>query len=47
MSRRESRARLGRVTADEFLRVRGLRGEVAVEYGDDELRQAWQGTEIV
>jgi phosphoribosylformylglycinamidine (FGAM) synthase-like enzyme len=41
------RVRLGRVTEDGFLRVRGLRGEVAVECSVDDLRRAWQPVETV
>jgi phosphoribosylformylglycinamidine synthase len=43
----QARAHLGRVTEDKVLRVRGLRGEAAIECGIDGLRQAWQGTEVV
>jgi len=41
------RARLGRVTENGFLRVRGLRGETVIECGVDDLRRAWQSTEVV
>jgi phosphoribosylformylglycinamidine synthase II len=38
---------LGHVTEDGSLRVRGLRGETAIECGVDELRRVWQGAEVV
>jgi len=41
------RERLGRVNEDGALRVRGLRGETVVECGVDDLRRAWQSTEVV
>jgi len=40
------RARLGGVAEDGALRVRGLHGEAAIKCGVDELRRAWQGTEV-
>ena len=40
-------ARLGQVTSDPILRVRGLNNETVVECGVDELRRAWQSAEIV
>jgi len=39
--------RLGRVTSDATLCVSGLTGETAIECSVDELRRAWQGTEVV
>jgi hypothetical protein len=41
------RARLGRVTEDGFLRVRGLRGGTVIECSVDEMRRAWQSAELV
>jgi len=41
------RARLGRVTEDGALRVRGLRGEMVIECSVDDLRRVWQSAEIV
>jgi phosphoribosylformylglycinamidine synthase subunit PurSL len=40
-------ARLGRVTKDGVLRVRGLQGDVVIECPIDDLLRAWQGTEVV
>ena len=40
-------ARLGRVTENGTLRVRGLQGNVLIECSVDDLLQAWQGTEVV
>jgi phosphoribosylformylglycinamidine (FGAM) synthase-like enzyme len=41
------RVRLGRVTEEGFLRVRGLRGKAVVECSVDDLRRAWQSAEVV
>jgi len=40
-------ARLGHVTEDGALRVHGLRGETVIECGVDDLRRAWQSTEVI
>ena len=39
-------ARLGRVTGDGALRVRGLQGDMVIECPIDDLLRAWQGTEV-
>lgn len=41
------RARLGRVTEDGVIRVRGLRGKSVVECSMDDVRRAWQSAEVV
>jgi len=41
------RARLGRVTEDGVIRVRGLRGKSVVECSVDDVRRAWQSAEVV
>ncbi|HDQ72535.1 MAG TPA: phosphoribosylformylglycinamidine synthase subunit PurL, partial [Chloroflexi bacterium] len=40
-------AALGHVTAGDRLRVRGLGGDVCLDSSIDNLRRAWQGTEVV
>jgi phosphoribosylformylglycinamidine synthase II len=40
-------AQIGKVTAEGILRVRGLRGNMAVESTIENLLQAWQGTQVV
>ncbi|MBN1890986.1 MAG: hypothetical protein JW850_23520, partial [Thermoflexales bacterium] len=40
-------ARIGQVSAENLLRVRGLQGEVVIECPIDELLKAWQGTEVM
>jgi phosphoribosylformylglycinamidine synthase len=40
-------ARIGEVTGDGTLRIRGLDGQVAVETGVDAMTTAWQAAEIV
>jgi phosphoribosylformylglycinamidine synthase len=40
-------ARIGHVTDDGVLRVRGLQGRVVIESSVEHLLQAWQGTEVV
>jgi len=39
-------ARIGTVTADRTLRVRGLDGRQVVDIGVDQLRATWQGLNV-
>jgi len=40
-------ARLGHVNEDGALRVRGLQGQPIVECSVEDVRRAWQSTEVV
>jgi len=42
-----ARARLGHVTEDGVMRVRGLRGQAIVECSVEGVRRAWQSAEVV